>query len=82
MCVCRLSYSFRGSSGSSIMDLMMRLLIISASHGSCSSGRFDYGRLSGRALASNEKVVSSCPHVVDMTEDVLATEKVTALPYK
>ena len=53
---------------------MMRLLIISASHGSCNSGGVDCSRRSGRTLTFNEKVASPSPRVVCMTEDVLDKE--------
>ena len=38
----RFSCVFRSPDGSSMMDLMMQLLIISASHGSCSSDLFHH----------------------------------------
>ena len=79
MCVCRLRCSFRSSAGSNMMDLMMRLLIISVSYGSYSSGGVDHNRHSIRALAFNEKLTSSSSHMVDMTEDVSAAEEATAL---
>ena len=60
---------------------MMRLLVISASHVSCSSVGVECSRRSGRVLTFNEKVASSSPHVVDVTEDVLATEEATASHY-
>ena len=74
MCVFRLPCSFRSSAGSSMMDLMMRLLITSASHGSCSLDGVDHDRHSGRVLAFNKKVANSSPHVIDMTEDNFACD--------
>ena len=49
---------------------MMRLLIISASYGSCSSGGVDCSRRSGRELTFKE-VASSIPHVVRTTEELI-----------
>ena len=57
----------------------MWLLLISALHVPCSSGGNEYDRHSGRALAFKEKVASSSPHVVGVTEDILATEEATVL---
>ena len=64
-----------------MMCLMMQLLITSASHGSCSLGGIEHDRHSGRVLTFIEKAASSSPHVVDVTEDVLATKEATALQY-
>ena len=60
---------------------MMRLLIISTLHRSFSSGGIEHDRHSGRALVFNENVASSSSHVVDMTEDMLATGEATASHY-
>ena len=60
---------------------MMRLLIISTSHGSCNLSGIEHDRHSGRALAFNEKAASSSPHVADIKEDMLATKEATALHY-
>ena len=81
MSACRLPCSFRSSASSSMMNLMMRLLIISESHGSRSSSGVECVRLSGRVLTFNEKVESSSLHAIDMTEDVLATEEATSSLY-
>ena len=64
-----------------MMDLMIRLLIISALCRSRSSGIVEHNRRSGRALSSNGKVASSIPHMVDVTECVLVTSEATALHY-
>ena len=60
---------------------MMRLLVIPTSHGSCSSGEIEHDRHSKILLAFNEKAKSSSPHVVDMTEDLLATKEEKVLHY-
>ena len=44
-------------------------------------GVIEHDRRVVRALAFNEKIASSSPHVVDMTEDVLATDDATVLRY-
>ena len=62
-----------------MMGLMMRSLIISALHGSCSSGAVDNNSHSRRVFAFNEKVASSSPHEVDMMEDLLDAEDATRL---
>ena len=70
------------SSASSIrMDLMLRLFVISALYGSLSSGGVELDRRSERALAFNEKLATSSPHVVDVKEDILSIEEATALHY-
>ena len=56
-----------------MIESMMRLLLIQASHGLCCSGGVDHSRLDGG---------HSGPHVVDTTEDMLVTVKeATALNY-
>ena len=74
MRILRLPCVFRSSASSSMKVLMMRLLIILMSHGSCRSGGVDCSRCSGRTLTFNEKVASSNPYMVCMTKDALAKE--------
>ena len=81
MCVYRSSCSFRSSAGSVTMNFMMLLLIIAASHGPFSLGRIEHYRNSRRTLAFNERVDSSSSHVVEMKEEILATEEAMALHY-
>ena len=64
--------SFRSADVSSMVNFMMRLMIVSTSCGSCSSGGTEHDRHSGRALTFNKKSASSISYVVDMTEDILA----------
>ena len=52
---------------------MMQLLIISVSCGSCSSGGVDCSMRS-RIASTFKEVESSSPHVVCVTEDVIAKE--------
>ena len=54
-----------------MMDLMMWLLFISASHGSFRSGKVDHSK----------KIESSIPHVVGLTEEILATDEATVFSY-